>query len=228
MKILCYGDSNTWGFSPGDGSRFSEEIRWPGILRRCLGEEYAVIEEGLNGRTLCSYGMEGDALNGAEHVLSVLKAHQQLDLLILYLGINDLFVDPLVSVDIMEEALDRAIDAIREVAPSLRLLLLSPLPVNVGREYRDYYHEQIGKSFDLASAYHSIAEKKGCHFLDPSRVISASKRDGVHIEAEEHIKLGLHLCVLVRELFPHFDSSSGRNRARDGQRTMSGEKEKEE
>jgi GNAT superfamily N-acetyltransferase len=43
VKILCYGDSNTWGFSPVNGSRFSEDIRWPGVLRRCLGEGFTVM-----------------------------------------------------------------------------------------------------------------------------------------------------------------------------------------
>ena len=35
LKILCYGDSNTWGFIPGtDHQRFSKEERWPGALQR--------------------------------------------------------------------------------------------------------------------------------------------------------------------------------------------------
>lgn len=37
MNILCYGDSNTWGFPPGDGRRFDDETRWPaGRSRRFL------------------------------------------------------------------------------------------------------------------------------------------------------------------------------------------------
>ena len=49
--ILCYGDSNTWGSDPETGERFEEEVRWPGVLRRALGNGYHVIEEGLPGRT---------------------------------------------------------------------------------------------------------------------------------------------------------------------------------
>jgi lysophospholipase L1-like esterase/GNAT superfamily N-acetyltransferase len=202
VKILCYGDSNTWGFSPVDGSRFPEEICWPGVLRRCLGEQHTVVEEGLNGRTLCSCGMEGDPLNGSEHVLSVLRAHGCFDLVIFYLGINDLFIDPQISVEAMAGELGRAIDKMRDVAASVKILLLSPLPVNVAAEYRACYHEQIEKSLDLVSAYRSVADRKGCHFLDASRVISASRRDGVHLEAEEHRELGRHLCTLVWELLP--------------------------
>ena len=53
--ILCYGDSNTWGCIPLRGSeparRFPPETRWPGVLRRELGDGHWVVEEGLNGRT---------------------------------------------------------------------------------------------------------------------------------------------------------------------------------
>jgi lysophospholipase L1-like esterase len=211
LKILCYGDSNTWGFNPTDGSRFPEHIRWPGVLRRCLGDEFMIIEEGLNGRTLCAFGMEGDALNGSEHLFTLLKAYEHLDLLILYLGINDLFVDPHISSMVLVKELEDAVDRIRKVRDGLSVLLLAPLPVNIGREYGAYYHEQIAKSFELIEALEKVAVLKGCHFLDPSQVISASRSDGVHIEAEEHIKLGMHLCMIVRDLFPDLDSPSLRN-----------------
>jgi lysophospholipase L1-like esterase len=206
VKILCYGDSNTWGFSPTDGSRFPEDIRWPGVLRRCLGEGFTVIEDGLNGRTLCAFGMEGDPLNGSEHLIALLRAHRPLDLLIVYLGINDLFVDPHISVATMVGDLGQAVDNARKVQAALPVLVLAPLPVNIGREHHGYYHEQIEKSFNLIAAFESLSARERFHFLDPSQVISASRQDGVHIEAEEHIKLGLHLCVMVRDMFP--DSNS--------------------
>jgi len=49
--ILCYGDSNTYGYNPADGSRFDHHTRWPGVLRDRLGAEFWVVEEGCNGRT---------------------------------------------------------------------------------------------------------------------------------------------------------------------------------
>ena len=29
--VLCYGDSNTWGYMPETDGRFPWEVRWPGI-----------------------------------------------------------------------------------------------------------------------------------------------------------------------------------------------------
>ena len=50
-RILCYGDSNTWGFLPGGAGRLCADQRWTGVCRRELGEGYTVVECGLNGRT---------------------------------------------------------------------------------------------------------------------------------------------------------------------------------
>ena len=49
--VLCFGDSNTFGYNPVDGTRYPESIRWSGILKQNLKEEYNVIEAGCNNRT---------------------------------------------------------------------------------------------------------------------------------------------------------------------------------
>ena len=51
-QILCFGDSNTWGYDAITDGRFPDEVRWTGKLQEKLGAEYTVIEEGLCGRTL--------------------------------------------------------------------------------------------------------------------------------------------------------------------------------
>ena len=50
-RILCFGDSNTWGYNPVGGARYDDETRWPMRMQHVLGNDYSVIEEGLNGRT---------------------------------------------------------------------------------------------------------------------------------------------------------------------------------
>lgn len=50
-RILCFGDSNTWGYDGQTGLRFDEDTRWTSLLQSLLGPEYAVLEEGQNGRT---------------------------------------------------------------------------------------------------------------------------------------------------------------------------------
>ena len=43
-KILCYGDSNTWGYTPKTGKRYSKNQRWTGILQEMLGNVVARLE----------------------------------------------------------------------------------------------------------------------------------------------------------------------------------------
>lgn len=52
-RILCFGDSNTWGYIPGTNyDRYSVDVRWTGILQEKLGRDYEVIEDGVNSRTI--------------------------------------------------------------------------------------------------------------------------------------------------------------------------------
>ena len=47
-KILCYGDSNTYGFIPTNCARYSKDERWSGILSNLLAPDFEILEEGLN------------------------------------------------------------------------------------------------------------------------------------------------------------------------------------
>ena len=51
-KIICFGDSNTYGYNPATGGRFDENTRWPKVLQKLLGEDYEIFEEGQNGRNI--------------------------------------------------------------------------------------------------------------------------------------------------------------------------------
>ena len=87
-RILCFGDSNTWGFAPKDGYRFDENTRWTGLVQKAL-PQYKIIEEGLNGRTaLWDDPIEGYK-NGKEYLIPCLASQSPLDLVILMLGTND-------------------------------------------------------------------------------------------------------------------------------------------
>ena len=52
QQVLCFGDSNTWGYNPENGERFPWGIRWTSILQQKLAnKDIRIIEEGLCGRT---------------------------------------------------------------------------------------------------------------------------------------------------------------------------------
>ena len=66
--IMCYGDSNTWGCIPLTGPqpprRYGPAQRWPGVLRRELGDGYWIVEEGLNG-LLLDMVLASDLISGS-------------------------------------------------------------------------------------------------------------------------------------------------------------------
>ena len=88
--VLCYGDSNTWGYNPCTKRRYSAAIRWPGVLRGELGPAYHVIEEGLNGRTTIWTDPLAEYRNGKHLLTPCLETHKPLDVVILMLGTNDI------------------------------------------------------------------------------------------------------------------------------------------
>ena len=90
--ILCFGDSNTWGYSPAGGPRFDIHTRWAGVLRDTLGESHHIIEEGLCGRTtVLDDAIEGGAIkNGKRYLPACIHSHCPFELFVLLLGTNDL------------------------------------------------------------------------------------------------------------------------------------------
>ncbi|MBN2051812.1 MAG: arylesterase, partial [Spirochaetales bacterium] len=104
--ILCFGDSNTWGYNPRDCGRYDPEIRWPGVVRKKLGQGFLVVEEGLNGRTTVWDDPIVAVNRSGKAVLPVcLETHKPLDLVIIMLGTNDLKLQfSLPAVDIAKGA----------------------------------------------------------------------------------------------------------------------------
>ncbi len=203
--ILCFGDSNTYGYEPGAGRRYDPEVRWTGVLQKELGGRCRVVEEGLNGRTtVWEDPVEGDK-NGKRHLPSCLESHTPLDLVIIMLGTNDLkHRFGLSAWDIASGA-----GALVELAQGFRadhyptppqVLLLAPPPLGRLTEYAEMFEGGTEKSRRLGFFYRRVAEERGCAFLDTAELIVSSDRDGIHFEPAEHRKLGLAVAARVREI----------------------------
>ena len=84
--ILCYGDSNTYGYNPVNGLRYPKDVRWTGVLQKMLGEEYEVIEEGCNGRTTVFEDTKEPWKAGLGYLRPCLNTHKPIDFVIMMLG----------------------------------------------------------------------------------------------------------------------------------------------
>ncbi len=190
IKILCYGDSNTWGWMPGsEGLRFSEKERYPKLLQSLLGQEYLIIEEGFNGRTLTSTderpGKAGR--EGHKTLLPLLQKYAPVDLVILMLGTNELkhmFHKRAYELGRLLE--DYYIKPLQQ--KGLRILIISPPLVDETAEYASSVYEgATEKSKELASVYSVLAQKYSCLFIDGS-VLEVGV-DGVHLTKNGHYAL---------------------------------------
>jgi len=204
--LLCFGDSNTWGYIPGSGERLPFGVRWPGVLQRHLGPDYRVIEEGLNGRTTVHEDPDRDGRDGSRFLGPILESHTPLDLLILMLGSNDLM--PCYASSAAETAhgagvlLDIATGSAagRQAAPPPALLVAPPHIAATEVAMALGYGGLAEKSVALGAHLQTLAEEHGCAFLDASQFVSPSGDDGVHLDASAHSLLGRAIAERVRKL----------------------------
>ncbi|MBQ4217150.1 MAG: acylhydrolase, partial [Clostridiales bacterium] len=88
--VLCYGDSNTYGYDPATGGRYDADTRWPCVLGRILGDGYEVVEEGCNGRTTVFDDPNDDWKIGLDYIKGIVCSHRPVDILVIMLGSNDM------------------------------------------------------------------------------------------------------------------------------------------
>jgi lysophospholipase L1-like esterase len=205
--ILCYGDSNTWGYNPSTGGRYGRDERWPGVLRRELGEGYLVIEEGLNGRTTVWDDPIEGYNNGKTYLPPCLETHKPLDLVIILLGTNDLKMRFSVSVYDIANGAGVLVQIVQksETGPgggAPQVLLLAPPPVGKLIGFAEMFEGAEAKSRRFAEHYARVAQERGCAFLDTGQVIVSSDLDGIHLQASEHAKLGVAVAAQARDLLP--------------------------
>jgi lysophospholipase L1-like esterase len=205
--ILCYGDSNTWGYDPESGGRFPRAVRWTGVLAQELGRGYAVIEEGLCGRTtVWDDPVEGLHKNGRTYLTPCLESHQPIDLVVLMLGTNDLktrfsvtAADIAASAGVLVDLIQRSQTGPQDSAP--QLLLVAPPPIARPVEWAEMFGDGELKSQKFADYYRQVADEYDCYFLDAGKVIVSSAIDGIHLEASQHARLGQELAGCIREIF---------------------------
>ena len=199
--ILCYGDSNTWGYIPGGTGRHTWDVRWPGVLQNALGPTYHVVEEGLNGRTTILDDPDSAIRNGLAYLPVSLETHYPIGLLIIMLGTNDTKFDFGLDATGITQGVADLVRCAKEFEPAISdILLVSPahiIPTD-DSEISHRFRESIPKSLQLAEQYRRLAEESGCHFFDAATVAKSSPIDGIHLDAEKHKVLGFGIAEKVK------------------------------
>ena len=213
-QILCYGDSNTWGFVPKIGDRYPDNIRWTGVAGQILGEDYHIWENGINGRTTIYDDPVFPCRNGQTSLDYALLASKPLDLIVLSLGTNDLkFTDVKGSRRGVERLIREILSANSRLYTDtsvfphgVKILLLSPIRIHKQVETIDpdtRFGGTIPEESDaFPEQFKAVADLfPEVSFLDASVYVVPSQEDGIHMDAESHQRLGVAVAEKIQEIF---------------------------
>ena len=190
-RILCFGDSNTWGLIPGSRphARFSEEKRWTGILQKNL-KDTVIVEEGLCGRTTIFDDALREGRNGLNAVPMIMDSQWPLDAAVIMLGTNDLKSVNHVSAHTIGVGLDIILNRIERYLEPNKILVVSPMHLgeDIWKPEKDpeFDIESVVKSKELKEVFREIANKRGNLFLAASDYVSPSPVDCEHLDEEGH------------------------------------------
>lgn len=212
--IVCYGDSNTWGFMPkteepkiSANNRYPWGVRWTSLLQIKLGEDYRVAEAGLNGRTTMFDCLMSEHRNGLASVDVCMMMQMPADLVVLMLGTNDVKEFFNATPYVIARGAQRLIERISAGGygpggDAPEILLVSPIRMHPDLE-RGWLGEEFGRGAlerdaQLAGCLERIAQNCGVHFLDAGAHITANPADGVHMDEAGHAALAelIHAKVL--------------------------------
>ncbi len=200
-NILCYGDSNTWGFTPVTAVRYPADVRWTGVVQKLLGAEYHIIENGINGRTTVWDEPTDQCRNGLTGLGYALYSAKPLDLVVVMLGTNDLkFTDAegyYLGIKLLAQRIVEAnirFPGSSDVFPDKpRLLLVSP--ILLGEVWPAY-----PMSCEFAHYTEKVAKELNIPWLNAADYAEPSQADGCHMDEENHRKLAEAMAAKIKEI----------------------------
>ncbi|MFE7117996.1 SGNH/GDSL hydrolase family protein [Streptomyces sp. NPDC057654] len=212
-RILCFGDSLTWGWVPvaeGELSRrYPFEERWTGVMAGALGDGYEIVEEGLSGRTTSADDPLDPRLNGSRYLPSALASHLPLDLVVIMLGTNDTKAhfartpyDIAMGMAVLLSQAAQSAGGVGTGYPAPRALVVAPPALGelTGPWRGEVFKGGKEKSARLAVLYRALADASGAAFADAGEFITTDGKDGVHFTPENNEDLGRALAGVVSSL----------------------------
>jgi lysophospholipase L1-like esterase len=206
--ILAYGDSLTFGADADTQGRHAYQDRWPSVLEDGLSGRARVIAEGLGGRTTVfdDFAAAADR-NGARVLPTLLASHSPLDLVILFLGTNDLktYINGTAFGAAM--GIKRLVEIIRThpygTGSGVPDIIIVAPPLTVATDHVDLkpmFAPRAEEAFLFSGYYGRIAAELHCAFFDAATVATATPIDGVHLDAKNTRAIGEGLVPVVKSV----------------------------
>lgn len=202
-KIICYGDSNTFGYNPKDNSQFDEKTRWTSILQKNLGLEYEVINEGMCDRTGFVTNPKGFLFSAQKHFPKMISKSENIYLLIIWLGTNDLQFQYDITLGTVEKGLEKLINIAQEKTKNI--IIIPPVILN-DKVLEGFFNNQfdsvsIVKSRKIGRIFRTLANIYHCAYFDINKITKPSDIDGLHYDASSHKIIAEKLEAFIRQNF---------------------------
>ena len=202
-KILCFGDSNVYGFNPNTMGRYDENSRWTSILAKNLGDNFEILEAGGNNRTGFVDNVDGNNNTGYK-ILPKLLEHD-FDYVILAIGINDTQTQYDFSLEDIKNGLSTMISLVKNKLPNAKIIVISPSKIGESILKHKFFSTifditSIEKSNQIPKIYQEVAKEFEVNFVDLNQIVTPSIIDGLHYEIKEHKKLAKCLQNLIFEI----------------------------
>ena len=175
-KLILFGDSNTYGYDPRGflGGRYPEDMIWPSLVRKELSNEFEIIEEGQNGRTLPS--------NSSLLFKRLVAETSHEDYLVMMLGTNDILLVQNPSAIKPAITLEQNLSYIDANCNGHFILIVPPYISDIYPDLKSYHECSV----EMNSRFMSIAEHYNIPALDAGTWNIPMGSDGVHFSVEGH------------------------------------------
>lgn len=211
--IVCYGDSNTFGYDPYTLGRYDYDVRWTGRLQSILGrDDYYVIEEGLGDRTtVLDDPLMLDNKNGHAMLPAIIASHMPIDLLIIMLGSNDLKPRYCMEAPDIARGVSKLVTTAKTISAlenpegkPCEILVIAPAlmteALRDGDCWKEFGEHSLRVSKELSGWYREYAEAQQVYFMDAAEIVQPSNKDGIHFSPEGHAVFAKKIAEKVKEI----------------------------
>lgn len=191
FKILCYGDSNTWGYVPNINGysknatvqQYNEKDCWWFNLKH----NNELFVDGLCGRCIAHENKWLEGRNAHKTIIQDLKKYNNLDLIIVQLGTNDCKSEYDESPNQIASNLVNLLAIIRKVS-NAKIAIISPAIIKENNKItKKFYVGAENKSKQLNMLYEKIALQNGYFFISGASLQVGE--DGEHLTKLGHQQL---------------------------------------
>jgi len=209
LKILCFGDSNTWGYVPGSWDaelktcdRFGERLRWPSILHNLLmrsGIPCDITEDAVPGRTVDIEHKDNPELNGKASLVRKYLDHLSVfRLIIIVLGVNDLKSTYHKTGEEIAASLVDLVRLIKSASPTTDVILAFPPKITKEDGFGTDFDGASLKSDTLRESLLKIEESGLCNMVKLEYKLNGI--DGVHFSIGDNERLADSLNTKIQLL----------------------------